>query len=99
MFASATRGIDFVQRRALYKSQYERYLETPAWQALTSASADERAADAFAGSADPRGAGEHSPFAAALIDGLKGGADVSSSRFAADGVITATELHFYIRSA
>jgi WD40 repeat protein len=98
-FATATRGVEFVKRRPLYESQYERYLETQAWQALTSASADERAVDSVAGFADRRGAGDHSPFAAALIEGLAGGADASSSRFVADGVITATELYLYIRSA
>src|SRR5262245_5146342 len=98
-FATTTRGIEFVRRRPLYKSQYDRLLGTRAWQALTSASADERAADGFSRFADRRGTAEHSPFAAALIDGLGGGADAATSRFAADGVITATELYFYIRSA
>ena len=54
-WATATRDIAFVQPAAL-RSQYERYLEGKAWQALTSASADEKAADAAA-AGSPTGAG------------------------------------------
>jgi WD40 repeat protein len=96
-WATATRDIELVQR-PLYESQFQRWLDEEAWQALTSAAADQQAADAVRGFANLRGpiVDGHSPFAAALFDGLNGGADASTERFPADGVITATELYQYI---
>jgi len=95
---ASTRDLNFAPQR-LYDSQFERYLSGKAWQALTSAAHDERAADlspvrdegsqreAFQG---------HSPFAAALLRGLSGAADSSRVGHEPDGVITATELYQYI---
>ncbi|MEM8497651.1 MAG: caspase family protein [Pseudomonadota bacterium] len=83
----------------LYDSQYERYVKGDAWQALTSASHDERAADLAPTRNEPtntaNGSG-HSPFAAALLKGLAGDADSSRAGYEPDGVITATELYQYI---
>jgi hypothetical protein len=95
---SSTRDA-FFSPGPLYDSQYQRYLKGVAWQALTSASHDEKALDLVPGSGDNRGgiAGDgHSPFAAALLRGLQGEADTARVGQAPDGVITATELYQYI---
>jgi hypothetical protein len=83
----------------LYDSQYARFLDGEAWLALTSAAHDQRAADALPGRRDTRGdatADAHSPFAAALLDGLAGAADTTRAGHAPDGVITATELYQFL---
>jgi WD40 repeat protein/energy-coupling factor transporter ATP-binding protein EcfA2 len=97
-WATATRDIGLVGQQTLYESVYQRFLDGAAWQALTSASASQRAADAANGFPNLRGANDqgHSPFAAALIDGLAGAADSSTAQFPPDGVITATELYQYV---
>nr|MDJ0520416.1 WD40 repeat domain-containing protein [Trichodesmium sp. MO_231.B1] len=77
--------------------------EHPAWQVITSASYDETALDALSSlQKDTRSTnGNHSPFAAALIDALTGAADTTppaqNGKPAGDGVITATELYSYLR--
>ncbi len=87
----------------IYLEHYHRFLEHPAWQVITSASYDETALDALSSlQNDTRSTnGKHSPFAAALIDALKGGADTTppaqNGKPAGDGVITATELYSYLR--
>ncbi|MDH3590194.1 MAG: caspase family protein, partial [Gammaproteobacteria bacterium] len=83
----------------LYDSQYERFLQGTAWQALTSASYDEKAMDISPGrlnTRDNKTADGHSPFAAALMRGLGGDADSSRAGHGSDGVITATELYQYV---
>ncbi len=83
----------------LYQSQYERYLKGTAWQALTSASYDEKAMDVSPGRHDTRdlhGGEGHSPFAAALLKGLSGEADSARGSHEPDGILTATELYQYV---
>ncbi len=83
----------------LYDSQFARYLDGEAWHALTSASHEQRAADALPGRRNTRDAGaqgDHSPFASALLRGLAGDADTTRARHPPDGVITATELYQYL---
>jgi uncharacterized caspase-like protein len=95
---ASTRDINFAPQR-LYDSQFKRYLSGNAWQALTSAAHDERAAD-LSPARDQGSQQEtfqvHSPFAAALLRGLSGAADSSRVGHEPDGVITATELYQYI---
>jgi WD40 repeat protein len=97
-WATASRDIGLVGQSTLYRSVYDRYLEGEAWQALTSASAAQKAADTAGGLPNLRevNADGHSPFAAALIQGLGGAADYSTSELPPDGVITATELYQYV---
>lgn len=75
----------------VYRERYDRYLESAAWQVLTSASHDQLAFDRLA---NDRGdiSNEHSPFACALLEGLAGAADYTN-----DNVITADELTLYAR--
>jgi hypothetical protein len=86
----------------LYDSQYARYLDGEAWQALTSAAHDQRAADSLPGRRNTRdgaAASGHSPFADALLRALAGAADSGRADYPPDGVITATELYQFLFEA
>lgn len=74
----------------IYRERYERYVESAAWQVLTSTSADQLAFDRLNGDRGDRGAA-HSPFARALLDGLTGAAD-----YTGDNLITASELAMFV---
>jgi hypothetical protein len=99
---SATRDLQPIPD-VIHQERFERYAGDPAWQALTSAAYDQRALDVIAGRplGDRPAAGDHSPFAAALLRGLAGEADLipraAPGRPAGDGVITVTELYLYLR--
>ncbi|MGQ4646075.1 nSTAND1 domain-containing NTPase [Lyngbya aestuarii] len=87
--------------RVIHKEHYDRFINSPAWQAITSASHDQEAFDTLC---DSRGTVEgtnHSPFAEGLFRALQGEADVfpasKNGQPAGDGVITATELYLYLR--
>ncbi|KYC38379.1 hypothetical protein WA1_36970 [Scytonema hofmannii PCC 7110] len=82
----------------VYQERYDRFIRDRAWQVIASAAHDQKALD-FVTS---RGTVEHhSPFAATLFQALRGDADfslpVQDGRATGDGVITATELYFYLR--
>ncbi|MFM7423617.1 MAG: caspase family protein [Elainella sp.] len=89
----------------IYKERYDRFIQDPAWQVITSAASDQYALDNL----DLRGDrglapnSSHSPFALALIDALRGAADIfppaRPGKPAGDGVITATELYLYLRDS
>ena len=88
----------------IHKERFERYLQSPAWQVITSASYDQKALDILTGSVansvgtrheDGR---QHSPFAQALFDALQGAGDLVP-KGQGDGVITASELALYLRQA
>ena len=80
------------------REHYDRFIRYPAWQVITSAAHDQEALDVAKLASDKRGevADEkqelHSPFALALLEGLRENkADVIP-----DGVITAHELYLYL---
>ena len=90
-----------------YRETLERFVDHRAWQVLVSASHDQPAHDAVAPSElalAPEVVGAlrssrieaawHSPFAAALLRGLRGGAD-----YTRDGLIVATELELFVRDS
>ena len=79
----------------LYDTQLRRLIKGQAWQVLTSARHDQTAADLSRNPRDREGQ-RHSPFAAALLEGLSGAADSWRGKHGTDGVITATELCQYI---
>lgn len=85
----------------LHKERYDRFIQDPAWQVVTSAACDQSAWDDFDLKDDRGQIGVHSPFACALIEALEGKADASPpaepGKPAGDGVITATELYLYLR--
>jgi len=83
----------------LTRKRYQRFLDDPAWQVLTSSADDQKALDVLDGltiGARPV-EGEHSPFAQALLDGLRGGADRAGADGQPDGVVTAAELYGHVR--
>ena len=98
---SSTRDL-LIAPEVIHRERYDRFLEAAAWQVITSASHNQKAADILR-LQDDRGktATHHSPFAAALIEALQGDADSSPPAKAGkppgDGVITATELYLYLR--
>ncbi|MBD3883866.1 caspase family protein [Phormidium tenue FACHB-886] len=86
--------------KVIHKERFDRFITDPAWQVITSAASDQQALDSLA--TDDRGQqGNHSPFAAALIQALQGAADLfppaQAGKQPGDGVITATELYLYLR--
>jgi hypothetical protein len=85
------------QVQPIYRQTLQRYVCRPAWQVLVSASHDETASDGLTTDRLRRlrtqaEAREHSPFAAALLQGLSGEADYTD-----DGLIIASELELYTR--
>jgi len=99
---SSTRDL-LTAPEVIHKERYDRFITDPAWQVITSAAYDQKALDAFNFNTERGQRGNHSPFAAALIDALAGKADVYppsiNSQPPGDGVITATELYLYLRDA
>lgn len=100
---SSTRKL-LVVPQVIHRQHYDRFIEAPAWQVITSAAHDQTAFDSLAlDLQDDRGitSNNHSPFAAALIEALEGKADSSppakNGNPPGDGVITATELYLYLR--
>ncbi len=90
----------------IHKERYDRFIQDPAWQVITSAASDQYANDSLDIKGD-RGIAKnntkHSPFAAALMEALSGKADAypvsTNGKPSGDGVITATELYLYLRDA
>lgn len=102
-FAGAFRwsmGLRAIRRRkakVIYAERFLRYTTDPAWQIITSASADEEAIDVLNKLIGTRPNTGNSPFATALKEGLAGAADFKVLSGKKDGVITATELYVYLR--
>ena len=101
---STTRAIHTPPRK-IYRERYNRFIQYPAWQVLTSAADNQKALDAARGKLlhaerDVTN-GDHSPFAEALFAALKGKADTfppaQGNQQAGDGLLTATELYQYIQ--
>jgi hypothetical protein len=102
-WSSRTRAIGTLMPKRIYKERFDRFIDDPAWQVMTSAAHDQKAMDVLQGRAtgdrgraDAADGEAHSPFAQALFDGLAGDADARTDR-EGDGVITATELYSYVR--
>ena len=91
---SMTRDSDFFYDEVHYEL-YQRFVQDPAWQIITSSAHDQKARDVSwrlgARDEDHR----HSPFAQALFQGLQGAADLVPA--GGDGLITVHELHTYLR--
>ena len=98
----STRKLVPVNLGTIQKERFDRFIQDPAWQVITSAASDQTALDAFDLKSTLRGLqGNHSPFAIALIEALEGDADAyppaEANNPPGDGVITATELYLYLR--
>ncbi len=97
---SSTRDIVQIPE-VIHKERYERFIQDPAWQIITSAAYDQQASDSLTINSVRGKVGSHSPFAAALLEALSGQADIYPAAKAGqptgDGVITATELYLFLR--
>lgn len=98
---SSTRKLVALELGTIHKERYDRFIQDAAWQTITSAAYDQEALDSLAVNSERGQTGNHSPFAAALIEALSGKADLypppEPGKPAGDGVITATELYLYLR--
>jgi len=98
---SGTRDLLSVPEKVIHKERYDRFIQDPAWQTITSAAYDQKALDSLTINSERGQTGNHSPFAAALIEALAGEADVyppaAAGKPAGDGVTTATDLYVYLR--
>jgi WD40 repeat protein/energy-coupling factor transporter ATP-binding protein EcfA2 len=90
----------------IHKERYDRFIQDPAWQVITSAASDQYALDSLDLNSDrgiAKNNSQHSPFAAAFMEALSGSADVyppaTNGKPAGDGIITATELYLYLRDS
>ncbi|NEO50831.1 MAG: hypothetical protein F6K55_44835, partial [Moorea sp. SIO4A3] len=86
----------------IHQERYDRFITDPAWQIITSSASDQKALDNFNLDSVRGQVGNHSPFAAALLNALEGAADIyppaTNGKPAVDGVITATELYLHLRN-
>ena len=88
---------EIVPKVTVYKERYDRFISDRAWQVITSAADDQKALDSWGSRGKVVDGNEvHSPFAKALFDALRGGADEGADSNK-DGIITATELYSYLR--
>lgn len=98
---ASTRNLTLVPE-VIHQERYDRFIQSPAWQVLTSAAYDQTALDLLAGDVKRGVAANtadcHSPFANALFQALAGASDLAPQGHG-DGVITATELYLYLRDA
>jgi WD40 repeat protein len=97
---SSTRDL-LTAPEVIHKERYDRFITDAAWQIITSSASDQKALDNFNLDTERGQVGNHSPFAAALLEALEGAADIypppQPGKSAGDGVITATELYLYLR--
>lgn len=97
-WAQQTRGIGLEVPKTIYYERFRQYVQAKAWQVMTSAAHDQLALDTMRLGNREEAGKALSPFAEILIDALENGsADLSYGSTPADGVITATELMFFIR--
>jgi WD40 repeat protein/energy-coupling factor transporter ATP-binding protein EcfA2 len=99
---SSTRKLVAFDQKVIHRELFDRFILDPAWQMITSAGSNQEAFDLLALKSSNRGLrGEHSPFAAALLAALEGGADAfpvaAVGKPPGDGGITASELYLYLR--
>lgn len=91
----------FPSIRPIFRHRYQRFVDEPAAQVITSAAEDQKALDVIDGLAlglrTAAMADGHSPFAAAVLAGLGGAADTPGPDGRPDGVITASELYLWVR--
>ncbi|WP_293102358.1 caspase family protein [Moorena sp. SIOASIH] len=97
---SSTRDL-LTSPEVIHQERYDRFISDPAWQIITSSASDQKALDNFNLDSVRGQVGNHSPFAAALLEALEGAGDIyppaKNGKPAVDGVITATELYLHLR--
>ena len=95
-FAERTRSIGAEVPKTLYRQKFDYYVQSAVRQVITSASYDQKAADALGNRGEVNN-NNRSPFADSLIRALdKGDADFAFGDIKPDGIITGSELGFYL---
>jgi len=94
-----TRSLGEEVPKTIYYERFEQYAGHRAWQVLTSSAHDQEALDVLRlGKREIHQQDTNSPFARLLYTALKTGvADLSYGSTRPDGIITASELSFYLR--
>ncbi len=98
-WSSLRREETWILPKRIFKERFDFYVRDPAWQVLASSGHDQTAFDVAPGKSTGKRDDEymdHSPFAEALLKGLRGAADVVPAD-GGDGLITASELYVYLR--
>jgi hypothetical protein len=99
-WSAGFRDVVFDLPGVIYEERFWRYVKDPAWQVITSAAYDQKAADVLSnrslGLREETQSDKHSPFALALFEALEGEGDIIPDG-QGDGVITATEMYMYLR--
>jgi len=98
-WANKTRGPVLDVPKTIYYERFKQYANNKAWQVLTSSAHDQKALDTLRlGKREGDNKNQLSPFAQILINALKDGfADLSYGNTKPDGIITATELSYYLQ--
>ena len=95
-YAEQTRSIGSSVPKTLYAEKFTYYIGNPARQVITSAACDQKAMDAL-GSRGRLNANHRSPFAESLIQNLaQGDKDWSFGHIQPDGIVTASELGYFL---
>ncbi len=100
-WSSGFRDVIFDLPKVIYEERFWRYCKDPAWQVITSSAHDQKAVDIITNQSlglREEGGGNHSPFAASLLEALAGAGDVIPAG-KGDGVMTATEIYSYLRDS
>lgn len=79
----------------IHREHYDRFIEYPAWEVLTSTASDQEALDAVSDQRGQLADSSHSPFATALLQALS----TDAADYTGDRVITGRELYVYLDEA
>ncbi|MCG2612729.1 caspase family protein [Terrimonas sp. NA20] len=99
-WADRSRSLGAEVPKTIYYERFRQYAQYKAWQLITSSAHDQKSLDIYGlgkreGTAD---VADHSPFAALLLKALQSGeADLNYGSTGSDGIITASELGFYLK--
>lgn len=98
-WAQNTRGLGLEVPKTIFFEKFEQYATNKAWHVLTSAAYDQKAIDTMRlGKRESSDTPQLSPFAQMLVTALETGeADLTYGTARSDGLITVTELGFYLR--
>ena len=95
MFRWATRKLGSPYER-IYQEHFARFIENPAWQVIASAAHNQEALDLVTDERRAIPGTNHSPFALALLQGLRHTDEKPNADLTGDGVITTPELYLYV---
>ncbi len=100
-WAGTTRGMGTEIPKTIYYEKLQQYTDNKTWQVLTSTAHDQKAIDTLRlGRREGDSNSLLSPFAELLVKALQtGDADLSFGSMEPDGLITATELSYYLQQS